>query len=61
MKIAGVDIGVLKGVSLKDSRANLCLAINKDVVLYENAAASIVSMGIIGTKYIEINPRLKLS
>ena len=56
VKIAGVDIGVLKGVSLKDSRANLCLAINKDVVLYENATASIVSMGIIGTKYIEINP-----
>lgn len=56
VKIAGVDIGVLKGVTLKDARANLCLAINKDIVLYRNASASIVSMGIIGTKYIEILP-----
>ena len=56
VKIAGVDIGVLKNVTLKDARANLCLAINKDVALYKNAKASIVSMGIIGTKYIEVTP-----
>ncbi len=56
VKIAGVDVGVLNGVSLKDSKARLCLSINNDVTLYANAQARIVSMGIIGTKYIEVIP-----
>ncbi|MCL2145092.1 MAG: MlaD family protein [Endomicrobia bacterium] len=56
VKIAGVDIGVLKGIDLHGSKARLCLSIDEDIVLYENAEASIVSMGIIGTKYIEIYP-----
>ncbi|MCL2485033.1 MAG: MlaD family protein [Endomicrobia bacterium] len=56
VKIAGVDVGILKGVQLKGSKARLTLHINNDIVLYKNATASIVSMGIIGTKYIEIDP-----
>lgn len=56
VKIAGVEIGALKTVSLQDGKAKLTIAINKDVTLYQNAYASIVSMGIIGTKYIEIFP-----
>ena len=56
VKIAGVDVGVLRDVELVGSQARLKLAINEDIVLYQDAAASIVSMGIIGTKYIEISP-----
>ena len=56
VKIAGVDIGILKSVELHDSKARLCLAINEDVPLYQDAKAAIVSMGIIGTKYIEVIP-----
>ncbi|MDR3256774.1 MAG: MlaD family protein [Endomicrobium sp.] len=56
VKIAGVDVGVLNGVSLDESKANLKLSISKKIILYQNASARIVSMGIIGTKYIEIIP-----
>ena len=56
VKIAGVDVGVLSSFGLKDSRAHLRLSINNDIVLYENASAKIVSMGIIGTKYISLDP-----
>jgi phospholipid/cholesterol/gamma-HCH transport system substrate-binding protein len=56
IKIAGVDIGILKNITLEDSKAKLTLSINKNVTLYKNALAHIASMGIIGTKYIEIFP-----
>lgn len=56
VKIAGVEIGVLRGIDLWDTKARLRLAIRDDVKLYQDASASIVSMGIIGTKYIDVNP-----
>ncbi|MDR1662906.1 MAG: MlaD family protein [Endomicrobium sp.] len=56
VKIAGVDIGVLRSISLENSQAKLKLSIDKNVKLYRNGVARIVSMGVIGTKYIEISP-----
>jgi phospholipid/cholesterol/gamma-HCH transport system substrate-binding protein len=56
VKIAGVDIGVLRGIKLVDGKALLTLSINENTVLYKNAKVSIASAGIIGTKYIEIYP-----
>ncbi|MDR2812109.1 MAG: MlaD family protein, partial [Endomicrobium sp.] len=56
VKIAGVDIGILRGISLENSQAKLKLSIDKNVKLYRNGIARIVSMGVIGTKYIEISP-----
>ncbi|MDR2399730.1 MAG: MlaD family protein [Endomicrobium sp.] len=56
VKIAGVDVGALRAVSLEDSKAKLKLSIDKNVKLYRNGVAKIVSMGAIGTKYIEIIP-----
>lgn len=56
VKVAGVDVGVLSKIELKNAQASLRLSIDRDIVLYENASAAIVSMGIIGTKYVEIKP-----
>jgi phospholipid/cholesterol/gamma-HCH transport system substrate-binding protein len=56
VKIAGVDIGVLREISLESSQAKLKLAINKNVKLYKNSVVRIVSMGVIGKQYIEIFP-----
>jgi phospholipid/cholesterol/gamma-HCH transport system substrate-binding protein len=56
VKTAGVDIGVLRKVCLNKGKAQLKLSINKNVLLYKNAYANIVSVGVIGTKYIEIFP-----
>jgi len=54
VKVAGVDVGVLKEIILDDSKAKVKLSIDKKVILYKNSIARIVSVGIIGTKYIEI-------
>ncbi|MDR1928798.1 MAG: MlaD family protein [Endomicrobium sp.] len=56
VKMAGVDIGTLNKIFLDKSKAKLKLSINKKVVLYKNASAKIMSMGIFGNKYIEIIP-----
>ncbi|GHT47386.1 hypothetical protein AGMMS49936_07990 [Endomicrobiia bacterium] len=56
VKIAGVDVGFLKKRSLECSKAKLKLSINSDVCLYKNASASIVTMGVIGTRHIKILP-----
>jgi phospholipid/cholesterol/gamma-HCH transport system substrate-binding protein len=56
VKIAGVDVGVLKSASLEDSKAKVRLLISSKVVLYQNASVRIVSTGIIGTKHIDITP-----
>ncbi|MDR2708916.1 MAG: MlaD family protein [Elusimicrobiota bacterium] len=55
VRVAGVDIGQLEDVTLKGEKANLRLRINKDIKMHSNATAQIVSMGIIGTRYIDIN------
>ncbi|MDR2395997.1 MAG: MlaD family protein [Endomicrobium sp.] len=54
VKMAGIDIGVLRQVSLDKGKAKLKLSINRKVLLYKNAYARIVSIGVIGTKYIEL-------
>jgi phospholipid/cholesterol/gamma-HCH transport system substrate-binding protein len=57
VKIAGVDVGVLRKSSLENnSKAKLKLSINRKIILYKNSCARIISIGIIGTKYIEIIP-----
>jgi phospholipid/cholesterol/gamma-HCH transport system substrate-binding protein len=56
VKIAGVDIGIIKDISLDGTQAKVKLSLHKKFPIYKNAHASIVSMGIIGTKYIEITP-----
>jgi phospholipid/cholesterol/gamma-HCH transport system substrate-binding protein len=54
--MAGVSIGEVKGVRLKDGRAEVTMNINKSVKLEEDSIASIKTMGIIGDKYVSITP-----
>ncbi|SPF41190.1 Mammalian cell entry related domain protein [Syntrophobacter sp. SbD1] len=54
--MAGVGIGEVKSVRLKDSHAEVTLSINKNVKLEEDSIASIKTMGIIGDKYVSITP-----
>lgn len=56
VKISGVDIGNIKDIVLEDGKAKVILVIDRNIKLYSDATAKIVSMGIIGTKYVEINP-----
>ena len=54
--IAGVDVGIVKGVSLEDYQARVVLSIYEDVQIQEDAIASVKTKGLIGEKYIEITP-----
>jgi phospholipid/cholesterol/gamma-HCH transport system substrate-binding protein len=54
--MAGVSIGEVQRVQLKDGRAEVIMSINKRVKLEEDSIASIKTMGIIGDKYVSITP-----
>lgn len=54
--MAGVNIGEVRNIQLKDGRANVTLSINNDVRLEDDSIAGIKTMGIIGDKYVAITP-----
>lgn len=56
VEIAGVEIGRVRKISLKDNKALVTLAINPDVKLTRDVTAAIRTKGILGDKYIELIP-----
>ena len=56
VEIAGVEIGRVEGIALKDYEALVTLRINSRVKLQEDAIASIKTKGLIGEKYLRISP-----
>lgn len=57
VRMAGIDIGhVDKSVLDNDYRATLTLKIREGTLIPDDSSASIVSDGIMGNKYIEIEP-----
>jgi len=56
VRIAGVRVGLVRDISLLDGMAVLDLALDPAVQLHEGASASVVNMGILGDKYVEVSP-----
>lgn len=56
VKISGVDVGNIKDIFLENGKAKVVLVIDRKIKLYSDATAKIVSMGIIGTKYVDVHP-----
>jgi phospholipid/cholesterol/gamma-HCH transport system substrate-binding protein len=56
VEIAGVEIGRVDGITLSDYQARVAMTIRGDVKLQEDAIASIKTRGLIGEKFIKINP-----
>lgn len=56
VSMAGVSIGEVKDIRLKDDRAEVVMKIDKNVKLEDDSIASIKTMGIIGDKYVSITP-----
>ncbi|MCK9275406.1 MAG: MlaD family protein [Syntrophales bacterium] len=56
VRIAGVEVGRIEEISLKNGRAQVTLRIHPDVELEKDVQASIKTHGILGDKYIEIAP-----
>lgn len=54
--MAGVQIGTVDKISLKDGRALVAMNIRKEVQLEEDSSANIRTQGLIGDKYISISP-----
>jgi len=54
--IAGVEIGRVENITLKDYEANVLFIIKNGVVLQKDAIASIKTKGMIGEKFVEITP-----
>lgn len=54
--MAGVNIGRIKSIRLKDEQAMVTMNIRNDVRLEDDCVASIKTMGLIGDKYIAIAP-----
>ncbi|MFO7729119.1 MAG: MlaD family protein [Desulfonatronovibrio sp.] len=56
VEIAGIDIGMVKDISLDNNQARVALAIRPDVQIYADARASIRTRGVLGDKFVEISP-----
>lgn len=55
VEIAGVQVGKVVAISLKDYRAHVALQLNDGVKVDTEAIASIKTSGIIGDKYVSIS------
>ena len=53
--IAGVDVGTVESVSLKDYEARVVLKINPGLQIREDAIVSVKTRGLIGEKFIQIS------
>src|SRR4051812_27317717 len=57
VRVAGVRVGKVKDVHLRpDGKAEVELEIDKDVQLHGNAFARVANLGLLGEKYVEIDP-----
>lgn len=59
VQIAGVEVGRVETIRLKDGKALVTMLILPEVKLEKDAVASIKTHGILGEKYIEILPGTK--
>jgi phospholipid/cholesterol/gamma-HCH transport system substrate-binding protein len=56
VEIAGVEIGRVESIRLKDYEALVTLRIESGIKLQEDSIASIKTKGLIGEKFIRISP-----
>ncbi len=57
VEVAGVEVGKVENIQVtNDYRARLTLTVQKDIVLHEDAIASIRTKGIIGDKFVKVSP-----
>jgi phospholipid/cholesterol/gamma-HCH transport system substrate-binding protein len=54
VQLAGVPIGKVQSISIKDNRAHVGLRVNAGVEIDTDAIASIKTSGIIGDKYVAV-------
>jgi phospholipid/cholesterol/gamma-HCH transport system substrate-binding protein len=61
VKVAGVEVGKVRRVSLVEGHARVTIDINPDVPIHADATAKVDSTGIIGTKFVNLFPGTELA
>ncbi len=57
VRVAGVRVGKVSDIELTpDGRAVVTLELNKDVQLHQGASARVTDLGLLGEKYVELDP-----
>lgn len=56
VRIAGVRVGQVDGIALEDRQAVVTLALDTPVLLTEGTVARIANMGLLGDKYVILEP-----
>ncbi|HYM62361.1 MAG TPA: MlaD family protein [Thermoanaerobaculia bacterium] len=57
VRVAGVRVGKVSDIKLQpDGRALVTLEVDKDVQLRSNASGKIANLGLLGEKYVELDP-----
>jgi phospholipid/cholesterol/gamma-HCH transport system substrate-binding protein len=56
VRIAGVKVGDVRTISLENGKARVALGLSNDVPVYGDAYVSLGSIGILGEKFIDLNP-----
>ena len=56
VEIAGVDVGKVESITLRDYKADVLMKIREGIRLQEDTIASIRTRGLIGDKYVSLSP-----
>ncbi len=56
LRMAGVKVGYVKDIRLKDGRAEVLLSVDPEIKVPTDSKATLAALGILGEKYIEILP-----
>ena len=56
VRIAGVRVGRVDGIALRDRRALVTIIVERDVALTRGTYAEIKNLGLLGDKYVELVP-----
>jgi phospholipid/cholesterol/gamma-HCH transport system substrate-binding protein len=56
VEIAGVPVGSVESIRLKDDQAHVVLRVQRQIKLTEDAIVAIKTKGLIGERYVNITP-----
>src|SRR5581483_102885 len=57
VRVAGVRVGKVANIKLRDDgKAEVTMELDRDVKLHQNASAHVANLGLLGEKYIELEP-----
>lgn len=56
VRVAGVTVGKVSNITVSDRGAVVEVSMLKDVKLHRDASAKVETMGLMGEKYVEVNP-----